>query len=420
MKEQLLSKIHAMHANWIDECKINLEHVFVEIDEDMPEDVYTMDVDAHDIVIKAKTEAFLFYGLLDLLAKADARDIIKQERYEAKAKERAVHVDFGRKFYSKEWFKKLILLMAENKLNTLQMHMSENLGFRIESKQYPEIVSKEHLSQKDIREIISFAKTYYIEIIPSFDSPGHLEYVLKHFPEHQMPNLKTGLNITSSQSREFIKSLYDEILTIFEGTSKIHMGGDEFINFDEYDKHPELKDYAEKHLPENATAADTFIDYINDIGRYLMEQGREVRIWNDGFYRLNIDNHLDLDRRFVITYWTSWNENMAPLQTFIDKGHRIVNYNDQYLYYVVGECAGYRYPSYEKIKEGFDIEVFPTRHQNIEEGQRAQKLSADHEQFVGSTFSIWSDEPKAKTEDEIMHDLINVLPAFADKFWVNL
>lgn len=418
MKEKLLKKIHRMHPHWVEDCNINLEHVFVEIDPTLPNNLYTMHVDAHDIVIKAENEAYLFYGLVDLLKKADARQIIKREKYESKARERAVHVDFGRKYYSKDWFKDLILLMAENKLNTLQMHLSENLGFRVESKRYPQIVSEEHLSQKEIKEILDFAKDYYIEVIPSFDSPGHLEHVLKHYPKHQMPNLKTGLNITNPSSRDFIKGLYDEILDIFSGTKKVHMGGDEFIDFDDYDKHPELERYARENLKEGATAADTFIDYINDIGTYLMDKGKEVRIWNDGFYRLNIKNTIDLDPRFVITYWTSWNPNMAPLQTFVEKGHRIVNYNDQYLYYVLGECAGYRYPNFRKIDEGFDIEVFPTRHESIDPKDRQQSLPYTNPQFLGSTFSIWSDEPTAKKEEEVLEDLKEVLPAFAAKFWI--
>ena len=54
-------------------------------------------------------------------------------------------------------------------MNSLQIHVSENLGYRLESKHYPEITSIEHLSNQDISDILDYAKLFYVDVIPSFN-----------------------------------------------------------------------------------------------------------------------------------------------------------------------------------------------------------------------------------------------------------
>lgn len=302
--------------------------------------------------------------------------------------------------------------MALNKLNILQMHFSEFLGYRLESKVYPEITSEDHLTIEDIKEIVDYAKDHYIEVIPSFDTPGHLTHVLKSYPEHQFPNLETGLNITSKESRDFVKALYDEVLEIFNHTDKIHMGADEFIDFNEFEKYPELEKYAKENISKDAHPLDTYVDYVNDIGSYLIDKGKEVRVWNDGLYRNNVEHTLELNKDLVITYWTNWHKDMAPISTFIEKGHKVINFDDANLYYVLGEAASYTYPTPSKIKENFDVFTFPTKSEN------ANDIVAKHkDQVVGSFFSVWSDMPEAQTETEVLENITPLLKEYGLKLW---
>lgn len=411
MLENLLNKIKTINPNFIENPGISLAHVFVKLDEEMADNSFYTDIGEQYITISANNEADLFYGLMDLLQKVSTREILRIGLSEALVDERAVHIDCGRKYFSKRMLKDLIKLMASEKLNTLQLHFSEDLGYRLESKKYSKLTSIEHLTQDDIKEIIAYAKAYYIEVVPSFDTPGHLEHILSHYPEYRLDTLKSGLDITSKEARDFIKSLYDEILEIFEGAKKIHIGADEFIDFNEYHKYPSLEKYAKENFGDKATAADTFVDYVNDIGSYLMDKGLEVRIWNDGFYRLNIENTIDLDPRFVVTYWTSWHKDMAAVQTFVEKGHKLLNYNDANLYYVIGENAGYTYPTVEKIEENFDPLAFSKRHDSHTDVDQVQ------ETVLGCSFSVWSDMPEAKHELDVIEDLNNLLPVYGGKLW---
>ena len=113
--------------------------------------------------------------------------------------ERRVHVDCARKYISKDWFIRQIREMSYMKMNALQIHFSENMGFRIECETDPSIVSDQYLTKTEVREILAEAKKYGINVIPSFDSPGHVDQILKAHPEYGQVNTsgnhyKSGLD----------------------------------------------------------------------------------------------------------------------------------------------------------------------------------------------------------------------------------
>ncbi|MFD1884455.1 family 20 glycosylhydrolase [Paenibacillus wenxiniae] len=88
--------------------------------------------------------------------------------------ERSYHIDMARKFYTKDWLIQQVKESSWLKINTLELHFSENEGFRLESKVHPEVMSPEYITQAEMKEILAVAKQYQVDIIPSFDSPGHL------------------------------------------------------------------------------------------------------------------------------------------------------------------------------------------------------------------------------------------------------
>ncbi len=414
MKENLLNKIKHLNPELLK--SIETETIHLELESSQQDDAFYVEVLDNDITIKASKEENLFYGLLTVLEAIQKGVDLKTGWHTSRVKERGLNVDLGRKHYTLSWFKSLIEQMALNKLNVLQMHFSENLGYRLESSVYSDITSIEHLTHDDLKEIIKHGQTYYIEVIPALDAPGHLEHVLSFYPEHQMENLTTGLDITRKESRDFIKKLYDEVIELFAHTDKIHIGADEFINFDEYDLYPSLENYAKTHISKDATAADTYVDFINDISNHLISKGKDVRVWNDGLYRKNIHNTVELNKDITVCYWTSWNENMAEVSTFIEKGHQLINFDDQNLYYVLGEAAGYTYPTAKKIKENFDVFKFPMR-EEAKLKQANEFISQNNEKVLGAYFSVWSDLPEKLNETEILTDLTNLLIPFGDNFW---
>lgn len=83
--------------------------------------------------------------------------------------ERGLHLDAGRKFYTKEWIIARIRDLSRNRMNVLWLHFSENEGFRIASDRHPELPSLQHLSKDDVREIIRAANAYHVDLNPALD-----------------------------------------------------------------------------------------------------------------------------------------------------------------------------------------------------------------------------------------------------------
>lgn len=99
------------------------------------------------------------------------------------SKERTLLLDCGRKYYSAEWIENLIKRMSWQKYTSLELHLSDTKGMRLESKTFPWLNEDdgEYLTYEDMKSICQTAKKYHIEIIPDFDSPGHMDYIIEKY-----------------------------------------------------------------------------------------------------------------------------------------------------------------------------------------------------------------------------------------------
>lgn len=376
---------------------------------------------AKEITITAGTPNMLLhtavYALIQLFLQKlplEESDITYQQE------ERILMLDMGRKYYSMDTIKKLIDSMCLAQFNYLQLHFSENEGFRIECNTAPEIVSEQYLTKDEVREIVAYARRSCIEIIPDFDSPGHLKQILKHHPKWQLKKqLRNGefksddsaLNICNPQAVEFILTIYEEFAELFAESTYFHIGGDEFVNFDEIGLYPELLVAAKEKFGECAEAIDCFVDYVNHVSDKISSWGFIPRVWNDGFFRFNWKEQVvQLSEAVEITYWTKWNKNMAPLTTFVEKGFPVINFNDSYFYYVLGENAGYTYPTYDKIANYWEPSLYA----------HGQKIPEITPQFPGVALAIWSDVPEAKSQATVWKEVSYLLFAIVQKLTRNV
>lgn len=384
--------------------------IILEIDAELNQDVR---VDSTACRIVGRTSQELFHGVTAYLLLASAKEIAHPVAHTAKIDERCVMIDIGRKFYSLNALKALIRSMAWFQFTHLQLHFSENEGFRIESDLFPEIVSEEHLKKKEIKALIAYAKNYFIEIIPDLDSPGHLEQALKTHPEWQLP-MASGekdvhaLNILNAEAVSFMKALYEEYGDLFAESAYFHIGGDEFIDFDALEKYPVLTEAAKERFGERASGIEVFIEYVNNMIDHVASLGFTVRVWNDGFYRLNRDEQVSLSKACQISYWTHWNPNMAPVSFFFENGYQVINHNDNFFYYVLGEAAGYTYPTYEKIQETFQLTTF-ANNQTVDEKWL--------DQTPAIALAIWADIPEARTGRAVIEDVFWIQAAMTQKVY---
>ena len=382
---------------------------------------YTIDIGAY-VRITAPGERAVMYAMRTVMQHLLARGSMQYGRITdyPVMPERALHIDIGRKFYPAEWIMDRIKEMSRLRLNTLQLHFSENEGFRLVSEQHPEVMSSQYIAKEQLTEIIHTATRYHIAVIPSLDSPGHLGYALRTHPEWLLRDSSGtaapgALDITSAAARQFVLELIDEYAELFAGSSHFHIGGDEFIDFGQFDDYPQLASYAQNVLDiSGGTGVDTYINYLNGLAEHLESKGWVVRAWNDGLYRSDQTQRVPPKPSIQITYWTKWHERMATVETVMAKGHQVVNFNDAYLYYVLGENAGYTYPTSEKICNSWHPGVFPQR-----AGEAKQEYTGSYpRELIGCSFSIWSDKREAQTADEVAEGIREPLRAMAVNVWM--
>src|SRR5699024_6953543 len=119
-------------------------------------EAYRIDIGADGVVITAASENAVMYALRTIQNYMVANDGLPYGTivdYPDVA-ERRLHVDCARKYISKDWFIRQIREMSFLKMNAIQIHFSENLGFRIECETDPSIVSDEYLTKDEVREIL--------------------------------------------------------------------------------------------------------------------------------------------------------------------------------------------------------------------------------------------------------------------------
>ncbi|MGM0124096.1 hexosaminidase [Enterococcus sp. AZ194] len=377
---------------------------------------FTISWNKPEIEIRSSSMNGLFYGFLEAQKKGERKE--EKVTYTPQMKERALMLDMGRKFYTKEWLFSLIEQMSRLKLNTLQLHFSDNEGFRIESESYPEIVSEHYLTKQEIREIIFHANKHYIQIIPELDTPGHLKNFLSKYPQWRLnrvgePNEyldHRALDITNPKAISAIDRLLYEYFDLFKESRYFHIGADEFIDFDSFHEYPSLQTAAKKKYGEKATGIELYIEYTNQLIKKTATAGFSPRVWSDGFLRKNQSSIVPLSKEVQITFWTRWNQNMASVSEYIKEGYEVLNFNDNYFYFVLGEAAGYIYPTAEKINKEWQPTLF-AQNQWVTEEELAK--------VVGSSFAVWADRPEALSQNQVMEKLLAPLEAYAEKLWIN-
>lgn len=344
--------------------------------------------------------------------------------------ERRLHVDCGRKYFSKDWFIRQIRELSYLKMNTIQMQFAENLGFRIECKTDPAIVSEEHLTHEDVKEILAEARKYGVKVIPVLNTPGHVQHILKFHPEYGQVDTngnhsETALDITNPEAVAYIYSLIDEYMELFEGCTDFHIGSDEYMEYDRYPftsiYKPVLDAYAVEKYGAGNTWREAMAGYTNDLAAYVYEHGFKPRIYNDGVYfnegtanqqKFAMHDYIGID------YWsrTSWIGGSPSLEVFINRGHKdIYNFNSSFFYYVLRSGT----QSDGRPANSFDVkEQYKNIFNNWTPGKfSGSTIADDHEVISGTALGIWCDYPDKATEDTVHTDIAKELRSLATKAW---
>jgi hexosaminidase len=236
--------------------------------ENLPAEGYRLTITPQQITVAGKG-AGLFYGIQTLIqllplergatAKIPAAVIEDYPRFGY----RGMMLDVCRHFFSVEFVKRYIDLMAAYKLNTFHWHLTDDQGWRIEIKKYPKLTSvgsrraqsvignyrdrqplqydgvpvTGYYTQDQIRDVIRYASERYITIVPEIEMPGHALAALTSYPELSCnPDLKyevaekwgvfNNIFCPSEKTFGFLQDVLTEVIDLFP-SKYIHIGGDE-------------------------------------------------------------------------------------------------------------------------------------------------------------------------------------------------
>ncbi|MFD9070608.1 beta-N-acetylhexosaminidase [Streptomyces lasiicapitis] len=374
---------------------------------------YTLTVKNRVVRIAGPAEAGVFYGTRTLKqAVADGRTAPEGVVRDQPAKpRRGFMIDTARKHFSAEWIEDRIRDLGDLKYNEIGLHFSDDQAFRIASESHPEIVSADHLTKDQVRRIVDLAASRHITVVPEIDSPGHLGAVIRAHPDLQLRNTggaptQGAVDISKPKAAEIVDDLLREYDELFPG-ARWHLGADEYQALTVRDPEasfPQLAAAARDRLGPGARVQDLATAWLNDRAK-TVGPGRQVRAWNDGFFRGGVTR---VDDRVEVAYWTGKELGSREPVEYLRDGRDVINYNDEFLYYVLGQPNDFRYPTGQRIYEQWTPRVV--------RGTQPVPASYDR-QILGATFAVWCDLANSQTQDEVARGIRMPLRATAQKLW---
>lgn len=329
----LFASLFTRSAGFTPKVQVGTEgDVCLELDKNLPEDAYEMQVSSGQIRVKASDSKGLFYGLQNLrlllppaIESSTAQDTVEWTVPEMTVKDaprfgyRGFMLDVSRYFLPKEELLRMIDCMALLKLNRLHLHLTDDNGWRLEIKKYPKLtevgawkVDRQHLpfperrnpkrgepatvggyyTQADMKEIIAYAADRQIEIIPEIDIPAHSNAALASYPEYACPVVKDFIGVIpglggknaeiifcggNEKAYEFLQDVLDEVIALFP-SRYIHLGGDEATKTN-WKKCPLCQArIREEHLADEEALQGYFMGRMSD---YVRSKGKEVMGWDE-------------------------------------------------------------------------------------------------------------------------------------------
>ncbi|MEU3312315.1 glycoside hydrolase family 20 protein [Streptomyces sp. NPDC006662] len=379
-----------------------------------PAESYTLTVQGGRVTITGPDEAGVFYGTRTLKQEIRGAGSAPEGTVkDAPAKpQRGLNLDIARKNFTPGWIEDRLREMADLKLNQLGLHFSDDQAFRIASDTHPEIVSTPHLTKADVREITALAARLHIAVVPEIDSPGHLGAVLRAHPELQLRDVagravKGAVDISNPASARLVDDLLREYLPLFPAGAW-HLGADEYqalVVKDPQASFPQLASAARARYGATARVQDLATGWLNDRAAVVRPSGKALKAWNDGIFR---GGAVQAAADIQAEYWTGKEYGARPPTEYLSSGRKVVNLNDEFLYYVLGEPNQFTYPTGRRIYEQWTPLVL--------RGTTAVPASYDA-QILGARLAVWCDLAASQTPAQVAAGIRMPLAALSQKLW---
>jgi hexosaminidase len=224
---------------------------------------------------------------------------------------RGLLLDVARHFFNKEELKNFIDLMAQYKLNTLQIHLTDDQGWRVQIKRYPRLTEvgawrnaigfgfaagdgtaygKDgryggFYTQDDVRDLVAYAKARYVTIVPEIEMPGHSAAALSAYPEYSCfggpynrDSGPMGIYCPGNDATfTFLENVLREVMDLFPG-KYLHIGADEVAKGN-WTRCPKCKARIEREGLKSEHELQSY--FVKRIERFINAQGRALIGWDE-------------------------------------------------------------------------------------------------------------------------------------------
>lgn len=406
---------------------------------DLPAEAYVLNVRSDRIDLTGGSPAGVFYGFQTLRQmlpesalrgeRARAIDLpVVEIRDEPRIGYRALLLDVGRHFFGPEEVKSVIDLMAMHKLNRLQWHLTEDQGWRIEIRKYPELTRRGawrdrsdlrpaedgrpekdpqpyggYYTQQQVREIVRYAADRFIEIVPEIEMPGHAMAALASYPwlgclgeGYEVPSLwgvKEDVYCAGKDSTfVFLEDVLTEVTDLFP-YGLVHIGGDECPKA----RWKECPRCQRRMRDEGLGSEEELQSYfVRRIERFLASRNRRMVGWDEIRQGGLSETAIVLSRK-----------REQGLRSALENGNDVIMtpYMNCYFDYYQGsrETEPLAFGGFLPLRTAYDLDPF--------EGLDAEQSR----RILGVQCNLWTEF--VATLDHAEYMLLPRLAAFAERAW---
>jgi hexosaminidase len=346
---------------------------------------------------------------------------------------RGMHLDVSRHFFSMEYLRTFIDWLALYKFNKFHLHLTDDQGWRLEIKAYPKLTSegawrtfnnqdsvvlkravtnpdfnlpKQHLRQQNgqtqyggfytqaqMRDLIAYAATKHIEIIPEIDMPGHLTSAIKAYPSLSCTG-QEGWGKTFSvpvcpcnePTYQFTETVLNEIVALFP-SKYVHIGADE-VEKTTWSQSPACQELMKREGIKNVEELQSY--FVSRVEKFIQSKGKKLMVWDDALEG-------GLDSSAAVMYWRSWVKD-APVKA-AKNGNTVVMTPVSTLYFDSP-------PGIQSVENVYNLNVAPD---GITPAQ--SKL------FLGAQANIWTEY--IPTQNRVEYMAMPRLTALSEVVWTN-
>src|SRR5579864_8535947 len=378
---------------------IHTDHASKQVQELGEDESYTLEISPDGAKLDATTPLGTMHGLKTFLQlvqvspdgfAAPALKIQDKPRFPW----RGLMIDVGRHFIPLDVLRRNLDGMEAVKMNVFHWHLSEDQGFRAESKKFPKLhtLGSDALfyTQEEVRDLINYARNRGIRVVPEFDMPGHSIAWFVGYPdlagapgpyeiEHKWGIFDPAMDPTNEKTYKFLDDFVGEMTKLFPD-HYFHIGGDE-VNGKQWDANPKIQEFKKSHgLKDNEALQAYFSQRLQKI---VTKHGKAVVGWDEVFIP-------GVPKDIVIQSWRG----QASLAEAASQGYRGILSNGYYI----------------------DLGWSAARHYAVDPmGGAAANLTPEQQKLIlGGEATMWSEYVNAQNMDS------RVWPrsaAIAERLW---